>query len=52
MKHTLQRTLPLILVAVFSLGVAAPPILAAEQESSIARGGRLYDKWFKVIKIG
>lgn len=37
-----------------ALFIAAPlaigPVSAQELESSIARGGRLYDKWFKVIK--
>ena len=29
--------------------LAAPPVAAAEMESSYARGGKLYDKWYKVI---
>lgn len=35
---------------VVALGAASLPATAAEIESSIARGGRLYDKWFAVIK--
>ncbi len=35
---------------IMALNVAPLPATAAELDSSIARGGRLYDKWFKVIK--
>ena len=37
--------------AIFALGVLAWPAasLAEEVESSIARGGILYDKWYKEI---
>lgn len=37
-----------LLVAVSIMGFS-PASFAAEEDSSIARGGRLYDKWFKVI---
>jgi len=30
---------------------AAPPVAADEMESSYARGGKLYDKWYKVIDV-
>jgi thiosulfate dehydrogenase len=36
-------------LAVASL--AAPPAAADEMESSYARGGKLYDKWYKVIDV-
>ncbi len=29
----------------------APPVAADEMESSYARGGKLYDKWYKVIDV-
>lgn len=32
------------------LAALAAPVAAAEMESSYARGGLLYDKWYKVIK--
>ncbi len=42
------------LAAVFgvvaALTYAPAPSMAVEVESSLARGGRLYDKWYKVIK--
>jgi thiosulfate dehydrogenase len=31
--------------------LAAPPVAADEMESSYARGGKLYDKWYKVIDV-
>jgi thiosulfate dehydrogenase len=36
-------------VAVATL--AAPPVAADEMESSYMRGGKLYDKWYKVIGV-
>ena len=39
-----------ILIAVSIMGFAQP-VFTAEELSSIARGGRLYDKWFKVVKV-
>lgn len=29
----------------------APPVAAEEMESSYARGGKLYDKWYKVVDV-
>ncbi len=44
------RVLGLALMAgVFSLGVLTTPTVAAEDQGAMARGGKLYDKWFKVI---
>ena len=37
------------LIAAISLISFSQPTIAAEEVSSIARGGKLYDKWFKVI---
>lgn len=37
-----------LLIAVLVMGYT-PVSFAAEEVSSIARGGRLYDKWFKVV---
>jgi thiosulfate dehydrogenase len=37
-------------IAVVSSSIAPAPLLADEIASSQARGGRLYDKWYKVIK--
>ena len=34
----------------FAFGVISFPATADEIQSSIARGGKLYDKWYKVIK--
>ncbi len=31
--------------------LAAPPVAADEMESSYVRGGKLYDKWYKVIDV-
>ena len=42
--HTSRNTW--IAVAVALAGMAAWPVAAAELESSMARGGRLYDKWW------
>ncbi|MCB1526433.1 MAG: c-type cytochrome [Hyphomicrobiaceae bacterium] len=39
-----------ILAIVIAPMFAPPPAIAAEEESAIARGGRLYDKWFKENK--
>ena len=38
------------LIAISVLGFSQATI-AAEEVSSIARGGKLYDKWFKVIAV-
>jgi thiosulfate dehydrogenase len=43
--NTLNRNLWASLACAL-MGCAAPPAMAAEQESSMARGGRLYDKWW------
>ncbi len=57
-----SRGVPLIAVALFAFAVlglgtvAAPPnavaddVMVSTDPGRIARGGRLYDKWFKVIK--
>lgn len=48
-----KKLVPAILLAGFiftGYSVTAPTANAEEIVSSIARGGRLYDKWFKVIK--
>ena len=37
------------LVTVIALCTSIVPLTQAEEASAIARGGRLYDKWFKVI---
>lgn len=46
------RVIPLALAgAIATAGLTvAPPVAAGEIESSLARGGLLYDKWYKVIK--
>ncbi len=62
MKHTsilakASQSLASATVMVIGLGLAglavailaAPPVAADEMESSYARGGKLYDKWYKVI---
>jgi thiosulfate dehydrogenase len=51
MKHIQQLTRLSFLAMISGIAFAvAVPVFAAETESSIARGGKLYDKWFKVIK--
>ncbi len=49
------RVAPAALLAIgFGVAVAVlvtPPVAAAEMESSYARGGKLYDKWYKVIGV-
>ena len=47
MKRNLVKT---ILVGAFVFGTMISPVMSAETQSSIARGGLLYDKWFAVIK--
>ncbi|MCH7543827.1 MAG: c-type cytochrome [Proteobacteria bacterium] len=53
-KNSLAKTAMVLLAGalVFAAGtVSAPPPAAGEEiQSSIARGGKLYDKWYKVIK--
>lgn len=46
MKTTLASLLAALMAAV-ALSTGALPASAAETESAIARGARLYDKWFK-----
>ncbi len=42
---------PCVAIAFFAAGLAASGTVAsAETDSAIARGGKLYDKWYKVIK--
>lgn len=44
------RIITLTLIAgAFSFGVLISPVIAGDMESSMARGGKLYDKWFKVV---
>ncbi len=40
-----------VLAGVAAATLAAPPAAADEMESSYARGGKLYDKWYKVIDV-
>ena len=48
---TLNRTLMSLAAAAFVLALIGPvvPSAVAEEESALARGGKLYDKWYKVI---
>lgn len=48
--NKLMLTLAAGLMSVSSYSVTVVPADADEITSSIARGGRLYDKWYKVIK--
>ena len=48
MKIVLSKKIWVIAIGVFALGFSGLT-QAAEIESSIARGGNLYDKWFKVL---
>ena len=55
-----SRSLASATVMAIGLGLAglavavlvAPPVAAGEMESSYARGGKLYDKWYKVVDVG
>jgi thiosulfate dehydrogenase len=49
MKTILTYVTATAIAAAFSLGVSMASAMAEEMDSSIARGGKLYDKWFKVI---
>ena len=52
MTKILNATLSLLVAAVLMAGGALTvplPAAAGEIESSLARGGKLYDKWYKVI---
>lgn len=51
MKILLSKKIWAIAISVLALGFSGLT-QAAEIESSIARGGNLYDKWFKVIDTG
>ncbi len=44
-------TVGFVLAGVAAATLAAPPAAADEMESSYARGGKLYDKWYKVIGV-
>ena len=44
--HNIAKVVWKVLLSVALLAGAAAPAWAAESESAIARGGRLYDKWF------
>lgn len=53
MTKILNATLSLLVAAVLLLGAALTmplPAAAEEIQSSLVRGGQLYDKWYKVIK--
>lgn len=53
LNRRLGKLVPLAIasaLAIASFSVTALPANADEITSSIARGGRLYDKWYKVIK--
>lgn len=52
--RTLEITLALLMGTLLAVGLLLTPILAGAEEidSSIARGGRLYDKWWKVVGAG
>ena len=48
MKYTPTLT---FIAGLFSFGLLISPLVNAQElESSIARGGKLYDKWYKVVK--
>ena len=47
MKKVITVTL---MAGTFAFGILTSPVIADETQSSIARGGKLYDKWYKVIK--
>ncbi|OEJ67123.1 c-type cytochrome [Magnetovibrio blakemorei] len=49
MLKKIMTTAVLSCVAAAFIVVAVPTMVKAEDDSSIARGGMLYDKWFKVI---
>lgn len=40
-----------VVAVVAALVIPAPVTAVEEIESSLARGGRLYDKWYKVIDV-
>ena len=46
-----RNILKLMLGAALALTFVSAPVSAAETESNYARGGKLYDKWFKVIGV-
>ena len=50
MKIKLSKKLWAVVIGIFALGFSGLT-QAAEIESSIARGGNLYDKWFKVLDV-
>jgi len=39
-----------LMAGFFALGLITAPVMAGDAQGSMARGGKLYDKWFKVIK--
>ena len=46
----MKRNLMLaVLAGAFSIGVLISPVSASDDPGSMARGGKLYDKWFKLI---
>ena len=45
-RKDLRRTVLAAVAATMLAALAGPAAVAAETESAIARGGRLYDKWF------
>ena len=50
MQQNIMNRMAAIAVASASLLIISAPTHAGEVESSLARGGQLYDKWYKVIK--
>lgn len=51
MIRALKNSLPILMAVVLTIGgVFAVSLPAFADEGTIARGGKLYDKWFKLIK--
>lgn len=50
-RNCIPRAAHLLLAWVLGMLLAPLPVWAAETESAIARGGRLYDKWWKVVGV-
>ena len=48
-SRVLHVTLTISVAALAGAALGAMPAMADEVESSLARGGKLYDKWYKVI---
>ena len=50
MLNTSRTALVMAAAAMACIVMTAPAFAADPDQASIARGGRLYDKWYKVIK--